>query len=718
MGYSAVNNRLSYKEYMMAHEFVEDIKGASTASGKRIAMVISRQTKEVIASNEALASVNVRATEIAAGQLSDTLASGFGEISSTLQHGMTRLSYDMQDVTSGITELNATFHWGFGQMISSLGRMNDSLVELVKIAKTPAQTAAYEQYEIARDALRQGLYLECLESLMKAISGDHTSAGYKLEWRFHQMMGTLRLGFINGDLNLVDLAAAEESFARAARYAKTDFPDHAAHAFLSAGWAAYCQGEIENGLSHTENALAIRPDLGEALFQAAKVRMALGEVDTALPLLNKAIDVDRFYMIKAAGDDDFQRHDDRLRGFLDAMREEKYRQEAPKVRRALEKFRFWLENAPDVKNDAQTAKALEFITSGENWPLLDMLNVVQTLPEMLARMEQGASAAMFVRHVAADSVVASFEESRSVDETYLEEVVIKPGNLLRRAITEMRAKIRPVMKRIIKSRTLQGIRLDFLDGTGARKVSFDFCLIPAGRFTMGDKNNGPIHQVILDSDFYLGKYPVTQGQWEAVMGKNPSKFIGHDLPVEQVSWEDCQEFIRRFNALTDGICRLATEAEWEYACRAGSIGEYSFGNNEAYLGEYAWFKTNSGSQTQPVGKKKPNAWGLHDMHGNVWEWCQDWYGDYLPGVQVNPAGPSVGTERVPRGGGWYDDACYVTSAVRGGSAPDGRFTHLGFRLASSFTDRELDVALLTSEYPLPERDDKEGEKDSDKTRWF
>jgi formylglycine-generating enzyme required for sulfatase activity/tetratricopeptide (TPR) repeat protein len=718
MGYSAIGNRLSYNEYMVAHEFVEDIKTSANTTSKRLAMVISRQTKEVIASNEALSSMNVRATEIAAGQISDTLSSGFGELSSSLQHGLTRLSYDMQDVTSGITELNATFNWGFSQVISSMGRMNDSLADLVKIARTPAQTAAYEQYEIARDAFRQGLYLECLESLVKAISGDHTSAGYKLEWRFHQMIGTLRLGFVNGDLSLVNLADAEESFSRAARYAKADYPDHAAHAFLSAGWAAYCQGQIESGLAHTENALAIMPDLGEALFQAAKVRMALGEVDSALPLLNKAIDVDRFYMLKAAGDDDFQRHDDRLRGFLDAMREEKYRQEAPKVREALEKFRFWLENAPDAKNDASICKALEFVNIGESWPLLDMLNVVQTLPELLDRMEKGATAATFTRHVPVDAITVFFEESKSVDEIYLEEVVVKPGSLFRRAITEMQTKMRPIMKRVTKSRTLQGVSLDFLDGMGARKVSFDLCLVPAGRFIMGDKSNGPIHQVTIESDFYLGKYPVTQAQWEAVMGSNPSKFIGPELPVEQVSWEDCQLFIKRLNVLTDGKYRLPTEAEWEYACRAASTSTYCFGDNEAYLEEYAWFRANSGSQTQPVGKKKPNAWGLHDMHGNVWEWCLDWYGDYPSGVVTNPFGASSGTERVPRGGGWYDDACYVTSTVRGGSASDGRFTHLGFRLASLVSHMEMDVAHLIREYELPDVVKNNMDNDSENTRWF
>jgi len=718
MSFSSVDNRLSYNEYMMAHDFVEDLKTASNTASQRLSMVISDRTREVIASNEALTSVNVRATEIAAGQISEAMRSGFGELSSTVQHGLTRLSYDMQDVSSGISELNASFHWGFSQMIAFVGRMNDSLAELIKIAKTPAQTAAYEQYEISRDAFRQGLYLECMESLSRAISGDHTSAGYRLEWRFHQMMGTLRLGFVNGDMSLVDLAAARESFALAARYARADNPAHAAHAFLSAGWAAYCQGQIKEGLAYTENALAIKPDLGEALFQAAKVRMALGEVDSALPLLNKAIDVDRFYMLKAAGDGDFQRHDEKLRGFLDAMRGEKFRQEAPKVREALEKFSFWLENAPGAKNEPAIRKANEFVNSGENWPLLDMLNVVQTLPELMIRIEEDALAAMFVKHVIADAVYVSYEESSSIDEPYMEKVVIKPGRLFRRAVTEMQTKVRPVVKRVKKSRTLQGICLELLDGMGSRKTSFDLCLVPAGRFIMGDKSNGPIHQCTISSDFYMGKYPVTQGQWEAVMGSNPSKFVDVDHPVEQVSWDDCQEFIKRLNAIVKGIYRLPTEAEWEYACRAGSAGRYCFGDNEAVLGEYAWYRDNSGSQTQPVGRKRPNTWGLYDMHGNVWEWCLDWYGDYPSVAVTDPSGAPTGTDRVPRGGGWYDEACHVTSAGRGGGAPDGRFTHLGFRLATHAGHRMMDVVRPAGEYRIQDERKNKGDEASPPARWF
>jgi formylglycine-generating enzyme required for sulfatase activity len=163
----------------------------------------------------------------------------------------------------------------------------------------------------------------------------------------------------------------------------------------------------------------------------------------------------------------------------------------------------------------------------------------------------------------------------------------------------------------------------------------EFVLIQAWTFQMGS-NNGepnekPVHMVRISRPFYLGKYEVTQAQWEAVMGNNPSQFKGDpNSPVENVSWDDVQEFIKRLKRLNtreSGVkYRLPREAEWEYAAQAGTTTAYSFGNDPSQLGEYAWYGENANGETHPVGQKKPNPWGLYDMHGNVWEWVQDWYG--------------------------------------------------------------------------------------------
>lgn len=585
----------------------------------------------------------------------------------------------MDKISSGISELNATFHWGFGQVIASLGHMNDTLDELVKIAKTPVQTVAFNHFEIARDAFRQGLYQECLEELDKAIAGDHTSAGYKLEWRFHQLLGTVRLGFADGDLALVDLAKAEESFLLAARYGKTDYPSDAGWAMLSAGWAAYCQGKMTEALAHSEQAMTLHPRLGEAFFQAAKVRMYLGLVDAALPVLSRAIDLDRFYALKAAGDGDFQKYDDRLRGFLEAMRVEKYRQSVPLVQAALDKLSFWREHAPEAKQHPQILRMDEFLASGGTWPLLDMLAVVQTLDTTMGAIEVGArEARILLRTKISGTQTRTRQETVPVEETYQEKVIIEPGGFFRRAVTEMRTKTRTVMQTRTVQYTLDGVRLDVHDGFGALIASHEFCFIPAGSFMMGEGNNQ--HQVTISRDFLMGKYPVTQAFWQAVMGENPSHFNGPERPVENVSWEDCQRFITKINLTTQDGLRLPTEAEWEYACRAGSTTAYCFGDDEPRLGDYAWYDQNSGSQTHPVGKKQPNDWGLYDMHGNVWEWCRDWRGDYLAGSVTDPTGPTSGSHRVLRGGSWNCAPRILWSAARSGSGPGYRDSNLGFRL--------------------------------------
>jgi formylglycine-generating enzyme required for sulfatase activity len=177
--------------------------------------------------------------------------------------------------------------------------------------------------------------------------------------------------------------------------------------------------------------------------------------------------------------------------------------------------------------------------------------------------------------------------------------------------------------------------------------------------TTGSSDEKPLHSVTISKGFYMGKFEVTQKEWVAIMGSNPSYFEGDNRPVERVSWNDVQEFIKKLNAKEGGDkYRLPTEAEWEYACRAGSNGKWHFGDNENQLGDYAWYTANSGNETKPVGQKKPNAFGLHDMHGNVWEWCQDWYGKdyYGNSPKTDPTGPSSGSYRVYRGGSWPDTA--------------------------------------------------------------
>jgi len=212
----------------------------------------------------------------------------------------------------------------------------------------------------------------------------------------------------------------------------------------------------------------------------------------------------------------------------------------------------------------------------------------------------------------------------------------------------------------------------------AGQANLSLVQLPADGFWMGETESR--HDVTISRDFWMGKFPVTQGQWQAVMGNNPSvlKSSGADAPVEHVSWDETQRFITRVNGMQrEWTFRLPTEAEWEYACRAGTMDE-RYGDLDAI----AWYKLNSEETTHPVGQKQPNAFGLYDMLGNVWQWCQDRFGFFTADSVTDPQGPSKGDDRVSRGGSWLQDASYVRSASRSNNAPDERWSNLGFRVVA------------------------------------
>jgi formylglycine-generating enzyme required for sulfatase activity len=219
--------------------------------------------------------------------------------------------------------------------------------------------------------------------------------------------------------------------------------------------------------------------------------------------------------------------------------------------------------------------------------------------------------------------------------------------------------------------------------------------ISAGSFLMGSEEDDsqayaderPQHQVTITQPFYIGKYPITQEQYEAVMGNNPSNFKkGGKYPVEQVSWEDAQEFCQKLSKLTKKTYRLPSEAEWEYAARAGTQSSYYYGDDKSQLGEYAWYDGNSNSQTQPVGQKKPNKWGLYDMLGNVWEWCEDDWHDNYKGAPtdgrawVDNDNRSQSEHRTMRGGSWDNDSWYCRCAIRYNYSSAWRYSDFGFRV--------------------------------------
>jgi formylglycine-generating enzyme required for sulfatase activity len=222
-----------------------------------------------------------------------------------------------------------------------------------------------------------------------------------------------------------------------------------------------------------------------------------------------------------------------------------------------------------------------------------------------------------------------------------------------------------------------------------KQVTLKLALIPAGKFLMGSpadeagrgEDEGPQRAVVISRPFYMGIHEVTQAQYVVIMGNNPAKFKDPARPVETVSWEDAVEFCLKLSQRTGKKVALPTEAQWEYACRAGSKTRFCFGSDEKLLGAYARYGQSGEAGTAPVGLGKPNAWGLYDMHGNVTEWCADWYaGSYGNASSVDPAGPSSGQSRVIRGGCWGNPPGECRSAVRKGFVPDSRNPYRGFRV--------------------------------------
>ena len=258
----------------------------------------------------------------------------------------------------------------------------------------------------------------------------------------------------------------------------------------------------------------------------------------------------------------------------------------------------------------------------------------------------------------------------------------------------------PVNAKAVSTNSLPAqLSLDLGDGR-----NMEFVLVQPGSFAMGsgagDAVEKPAHPATISAPFYLGKYEVTQDQWQQVMGNNPSNIKGTNLPVQRVSWDDCQTFLQRLKAkcaaslasLEGADCILPTEAQWEYACRADSTNAYSCGDDASCLIQYAWCNPGAGGQMHPVGEKKPNVWGLYDMHGNVWEWCQDRAGAYPNGAVTDPMGPLFESARVARGGSYGHDSRHCRSATRFFNAPSARCDDGGFRVVVVFTGSAARVA--------------------------
>ena len=371
---------LSYTDYLQARSFENSLT-----------MEISQQSKAIIASNEQLQREHIAVSSL------------------VMTDGFERLSCDLQSLKSSVSELTAAFEWGFSELLAAVGQVNDTLAQLVRVAKTPAQTWAYEQFEIAREAFRKQLYPEALEYLDRAINGFAGNTGYNLEYRFHYLLGTIRLGsFKNSSKGVVDLPGAESAFLATARYSRGDQPKEAGRAMLAAGWAAYCQGKMDAAKEYTRQALSLSPSLGEAYFQLAKIQMHMGEVDTALTPLQKAIELDRLYSVKAASDGDFlphQRERDALLARLRDASKQKATAMLLSVQRELESAQALKVEGFSLTNYANTADARQVLEmasatarSDTYFGYLDCMALCER-----ARIKLGEAIAEFVRRARAEN---------------------------------------------------------------------------------------------------------------------------------------------------------------------------------------------------------------------------------------------------------------------------------------------------------------------------
>jgi len=263
-----------------------DLTTLHAVTSQRVIATIKDSSAELVASHEALRAQNI-------------------ELLKETKAGFTQLAWDVQQITAAVKGLDATFTWGFNSVLTHTGRMADTLESLLATAKAPSKTRAYEYFDDGRKAFDRGYLPEALEQVNKAISGDHTSTGYKLEWRFYLLRGAIQVGTFSHP-QLLDLPAAEASYLAAAKYARAEDSNGAALAMLGAGWACYCQGRLDDALTHTDAATSLVPALAEGHFQASKILMALGRSTEGLSRLEIAVGLDPAYVVKAAADGDFQ----------------------------------------------------------------------------------------------------------------------------------------------------------------------------------------------------------------------------------------------------------------------------------------------------------------------------------------------------------------------------------------------------------------------------
>lgn len=629
---------------------------------------------------------------------------------STFADGSEQASYALRAEGGGLWSLGARTCWELAGGLVATRALADSLADDLAGPPTDGQARAFAHFDAARDAFAAGAFLVAFAELRHGMAIRGEVLGQMAEWRFCFLLGLLRLGFAGGQSALIELATADKAFAKAAKFAENARPELAIQALAASAFACLQQNKPAEALERLASAQPIGPQLPEALYLEALAHADLRDEEQASIALSEAVMRDRGYALRAMGDAARFGGVAAVAATLGDLAGDLWRQTRPMVASTLELCR----GAAETEED-ERALLEAYLAKGEGWPIYDILFALGERAELHARVTAPppATTRRRARSRVGDGGVIEVDEPFRSHERYREKVVVRPATLFTKEQTDWVVNtrevvhLRRVQRRMTRRETIVGSAEEGVVATIAMlavdPASFVMGSMPDEEGRADDEAR---REVIISRGFYLGETPVTQAQWQAVLGEPVSFFVGPDRPVEQVSWFDAVRFCNALSlleglpeayALTTGDARwldptgpgyrLPTEAEWELACRAGTTTAFTTG--DALPATQANFERRLGPATTPVLSFPPNPWGFHDMHGNVWEWCADAYDAAGPPTQVDPVGEGDASSRVARGGSWASGAAACRSSARAQLGPWDRKSSVGFRLAMTRpADRE------------------------------
>lgn len=641
---------------------------------------------------------------------------------SAFADGSEQASYGTRPDGGGLWSLGARWCWELSGGLVAVRALTDDLAGDAGAPPTPGQARAFAHFDAAREAFAAGAFLVAFAELRHGMAIRGEALGQMAEWRFCFLLGLMRLGFAGGQATLVELSTADKAFSKAAKFAETARPDLAIQALAAAAFVCLRLGQPANALARLAAAQSIGPQPPEALYLEALAHADLRDEEQASIALGEAVMRDRGYALRAMGDAARFGGVDAVSASMRVLARDLWRQTRAMVASTLELCRGVADagataataathatHAIDAIDEGELALLRAYLSKGEGWPIYDILFSLGERAALHARVSAPppASTRRRARSRVGDGSVIDVEEPFRSQEHYREKVVTRPATLFTKAQTDWVVNTREVVHlRRVQRRTT---RRETVVGSSDEGVVATIAMLavdPAS-FTMGSMpdeegraDDEGRREVIISHGFFLGETPVTQAQWQAVLGEPISFFVGADRPVEQVTWFDAVRFCNALSVLeglpeayllttgearwldpTGGGYRLPTEAEWELACRAGTTTAFATG--DVLAPTQANFERRLGPATTPVLSFPTNPWGFHDMHGNVWEWCVDAYDAAGPPTQVDPVGEGEGASRVARGGSWASGAAACRSSARAQLGPWDKKSSVGFRLAMS-----------------------------------